>query len=357
MNIKKEKEDLEKQLNRLKQNSLIIFLLVLINTCVVFSQVESPSDNYILGQVEITGQNNFDKNTILNITNLKIGQKINTNGQEITNAVKSLWNQNIFSDVKIFKIEKENNTIHLEVFLNSLPKLSKFKFSGIKKSEEDDLRDKIRLKVGMSVNSSVLKNCTEKINNYFIEKGRLNTKCIVESLTDSLNSNSVTLNFKIIDNQRIKIDKISFNGNQSVKSSKLKKTMKNTREKNLRFLFSSSKLVMNQLEEDLVSVRSLYNSKGFRDFKVTDYSISKISDNGSVSIDIALDEGDQYFFGDISWLGNKKYDSERLSDILSLKRGDIYDSSLLDERINMSRNGDDISALYMDDGYLFFFSN
>ena len=89
----------------------------------------------------------------------------------------------------------------------------------------------------MSVNSSVLKNCTEKINNYFIEKGRLNTKCIVESLTDSLNSNSVTLNFKIIDNQRIKIDKISFNGNQSVKSSKLKKTMKNTREKNLRFLF------------------------------------------------------------------------------------------------------------------------
>ena len=231
LNIKKEKEDLEKQLNRLKQNSLIIFLLVLINTCVVFSQVESPSDNYILGQVEITGQNNFDKNTILNITNLKIGQKINTNGQEITNAVKSLWNQNIFSDVKIFKIEKENNTIHLEVFLNSLPKLSKFKFSGIKKSEEDDLRDKIRLKVGMSVNSSVLKNCTEKINNYFIEKGRLNTKCIVESLTDSLNSNSVTLNFKIIDNQRIKIDKISFNGNQSVKSSKLKKTMKNTREK------------------------------------------------------------------------------------------------------------------------------
>ena len=237
MNIKKEKEDLEKQLNRLKQNSLIIFLLVLINTCVVFSQVESPSDNYILGQVEITGQNNFDKNTILNITNLKIGQKINTNGQEITNAVKSLWNQNIFSDVKIFKIEKENNTIHLEVFLNSLPKLSKFKFSGIKKSEEDDLRDKIRLKVGMSVNSSVLKNCTEKINNYFIEKGRLNTKCIVESLTDSLNSNSVTLNFKIIDNQRIKIDKISFNGNQSVKSSKLKKTMKNTREKKFKIPF------------------------------------------------------------------------------------------------------------------------
>ena len=354
MNIKKEKGDLEKQLNRLKKNSLIIFLLILINTCVVFSQEENLNGNYILGQVEITGQNKLDKKSVLNVMNLKIGQKINTNGEEITNAVKSLWNQNIFSDIKIFKIEKENKIIHLEVLLNSLPKLSKFKFTGIKKSEEDDLRDKIRLKVGMSVSSSLLKNCTEKINSYFIEKGRLNTKCIVESVTDSVNFNSVTLNFNIIDNHRIKIDEISFNGNKSVKTSKLKKTMKNTREKSLRFLFSSSKLVMKQLEEDLVSVRSLYNSKGFRDFKVTDYSISKINDNGSVRIDIDVDEGDQYFFGDISWLGNKKYDSEKLSEILSLKRGDIYDSSLLDERINMSRNGDDISALYMDDGYLFF---
>ncbi|MED5307012.1 MAG: POTRA domain-containing protein, partial [Bacteroidota bacterium] len=286
----------------MKKNSLIILLLILINNCAVFSQEENLNGNYILGQVEITGQNKLDKKSVLNVMNLKIGQKINTNGEEITNAVKSLWNQNIFSDIKIFKIEKENKIIHLEVLLNSLPKLSKFKFTGIKKSEEDDLRDKIRLKVGVSVSSSLLKNCTEKINNYFIEKGRLNTKCIVESVTDSLNFNSVTLNFSIIDNHRIKIDEISFNGNTSVKTSKLKKTMKNTREKNLRFLFSSSKLVMKQLEEDLVSVRNLYNSKGFRDFKVTDYSISKIDDNGSVRIDINIDEGDQYFFGDISWL-------------------------------------------------------
>ena len=98
MNIKKEKGDLEKQLNRLKKNSLIIFLLILINTCVVFSQEENLNGNYILGQVEITGQNKLDKKSVLNIMNLKIGQKINTNGEEITNAVKSLWNQNIFSD-------------------------------------------------------------------------------------------------------------------------------------------------------------------------------------------------------------------------------------------------------------------
>ena len=79
-----------------------------------FHKEENLNGNYILGQVEITGQNKLDKKSVLNVMNLKIGQKINTNEREITNAVKSLWNQNIFSDIKIFKIEKENKIIHLE---------------------------------------------------------------------------------------------------------------------------------------------------------------------------------------------------------------------------------------------------
>ena len=79
-----------------------------------------------------------------------------------------------------------------------------------------------------------------------------------------------------------------------------------------------------------------------------------INDDNTISINIKVDEGEKYFFGNVFWIGNKIYSNDELSKRLSIKSGDIYNQTLLEEKLFGNANGDDISSLYLDDGYLFF---
>jgi len=344
---------LGKQLNKLKMKSFNFIFILILNCFFALGQQQTTSQKYILGGIELTGNHNLDNPSILRIMNLSIGQELSAPGEEISNGVKALWNQNIFSDIQVWKRQQDNKIIILEIYLEALPSLTKFKFIGIKKSEEDALRDKIDLQIGMAVSSSLLYNTNQIIENHFVEKGFLQTTCQSKVIPDSINENRKTLHFVIDKKERVKIKSINFSGNNNIKASKLKKVMKNTRETGLRYLFSSSKIIEKDYAEDLKSIINFYHSKGFRDLEIINEDFVELSDQ-NMQINIEIKEGEQYFFGDISWLGNKKYESEKLTEILGIKKGDIFDSALLDERLNMSRNGDDISALYMDDGYLFF---
>jgi outer membrane protein insertion porin family len=353
LNTKKEKEGLERQQNKLTMKIFKFFLVLFIPFFCVIAQDINPSKQYILGDIELSGEHNLSKNSVLKIMNLSIGQKIILPGDELKNSIKSLWNQNIFSDIQVWKVEQNDKVINLEIYLKTLPSLSKFKFSGIKKGEEDDLRKKIELNIGTPVNQNLITNSKQKIKTYFIEKGFSNATCEIQSTTDTIDINKVILHFNILKNERMKIEAINFSGNKNIKTRKLKKRMKNTREKALKYIFSSSKLIKENYEEDLIQVLNFYKENGYRDAIILKDSIYSSSDN-KLTIDIEISEGKQYFFGEITWLGNTKYESETLTKILGIQKGDVFDETRLDERLNMSRNGDDVSALYMDDGYLFF---
>ena len=119
-------------------------------------------------------------------------------------------------------------------------------------------------------------------------------------------------------------------------------------------ILSSSKFIREKFEEDLSNIINLYRENGYRDAKILSDSIFVDNENGELHVFIDVEEGDQYYFGNVRWLGNAKFSSEQLSEILSVNKGDLFDQKLLDERLYMSMNGNDISSLYMDDGYLFF---
>ena len=158
--------------------------------------------------------------------NLNIGQKINIPGLEITNGIKSLWEQNRFSDIQVHEITRNGKEVILEIYLESTPRLSKFRFSGIKKSEEDALREELKLKIGTPISPHIINTSNNKITDYFISKGFRNITCQTNTINDSI-TDGLILHFDIQKNTRIKIAKIKFNGNNNIKSSKLKKLMKN----------------------------------------------------------------------------------------------------------------------------------
>jgi outer membrane protein insertion porin family len=281
----------------------IKFIFTILIPCFfVTAQQNLQTNQYILGGLTLSGNHNIQTSSILSIMNLSIGQKVNLPGTEISDGLSQLWDQNLFSDIQIYQNKVENNTIFLDVYLEAFSTLSKFKFSGIKKSEEDKLREELKLTIGMAVSNNILKTSKNKVEQYFIEKGFLYTQCQIEPLADSTKSNRVILDFIIKKNERLKIKTISFSGNSNVPNKKLKKLMKETKETGIKYLFSSSKMIKENYKEDLGAIIDYYHQKGYRDALISGDSLY-MNEDGLLMLDISIHEGEQYFFGDISWIG------------------------------------------------------
>ena len=342
----------------MKKFYLNIFFLILVGINFnLISQSKTDSGNqYMIGGFNFSGNSNLESNTILSLIDLNVGDNIFVPGEEIPTAIKTLWKQNMFSDIQIFQTKIEGNIIYLEIYLDQLPKLEKFQFKGLKKSEIDKLREELNLSRGIYV-SNQIKNKTENyIIKYFQEKGFLNATCSVnEERNQKLNSS--TLIIDVNKNERVKIKEIIISSDKNTfKQGKLKRQLKNTKETGIKNIFSSSKFIESDFDEDLQNLIAMYRENGYRDAKIIGHKTS-FNNTGDLLLNIELIEGEKYFFGDIKWIGNSKYDSEKLNELLSIKEGEVFDQKLLEERLYMSRNGNDISSLYMDDGYLFFQAN
>ena len=313
---------------------------------------ERPVEYEIAG-ITVSGIENLDKNAIITLSGLDVGSKIMVPGEKLSKAITKLWDQNLFADITINVSKVLGSNIFLEIYLEELPKLSKFGFQGASKSEVDKIRDKIELTRGEIVTDNIINNTKHVIIEYFKDKGYLNTVVEISQVTDPSSLSSVILDIDINKGEKVKINSITFEGVNEVKEKKLKRTLKETKEKKFFRIFKTSKFLDEAFETDLEKIINLYNEKGFRDAQIVSKNIDEISSN-LIDINITIEEGIKYHFRNIDWLGNTKYNSEYLDLLLGIKSGDVYDEKMMNERLQMSMSGTDITSLYMDDGYLFF---
>jgi outer membrane protein insertion porin family len=313
---------------------------------------ERPVEYEVAG-ITIQGITNLDKNAIITLSGLAVGDKIMIPGEEISKAITKLWAQNLFADIQIEVSKILGNNIFLEIVLQELPRLSKFGFKGGSKSEIEKIREKVELVRGKIVNDNLINNTQYIVKEYFTDKGFLNTEVTINQILDTAETASVILEVGIDKGEKIKISEINFTGVTKFKIKKLKRQLKETKEKSFFRIFKTSKFLDQAYQDDLQSIIALYNEKGYRDARIVKEEITDISDK-LISINLTIEEGLQYHFRTISWLGNTKYNSEYLNQMLGIKSGDIYDQKMMNERLQMSMSGTDISSLYMDDGYLFF---
>jgi outer membrane protein insertion porin family len=313
---------------------------------------KSPKQ-YELGTITVEGADNFDHQAIKLIAGLKQGQRITIPGQQISKAIKSLWNEGLFSDIGIF-IEKEiDGVIFLKIKVTPRPKLSRFKFKGVNKREVDKIREEISLYTGKTITENLVYQTESKIKGYFRNKGYYSVSVGINRITDTLMNNSQIFVINIAKGKKVGIQKIVIEGNQSIPIWKLKMAMKDTKERKLWRFFKRSKFTETAFEKDKLSMLTKFNAIGLRDAQIVRDTVIKLNDK-SIEIHLKINEGNKYYFGDIDWIGNTKFRSSYLDSILGIKKGDIYNKSLLDQRITMSQDGRDISSLYMDRGYLFF---
>lgn len=354
----------------------------------------APSE-YTIGGITVTGTQYLDQDILISLSGLRIGDKISIPGDAVSNAIKNLWNQGFFTDIKVYITKTIGSTAFLEIAVKERARLSRFTLNGIKKGESDDIREKIKLVKGRVVNENMKMTTANMIKNYYSEKGYLNCAVTIVEKPDTLLSNSVLLDIDIDKGAKVKIESISISGNEVVSRKKIKKLMKKTHEKakfdlkgmlsrknikgaipdsasvtdiagnlspsqaykyaadytNLN-IFKGSKFLKKEYDADKLKIIEYYNEKGYRDAYIVRDSVYLHGKNLKIELDIY--EGRQYYFRNITWTGNTKYSSAYLSSMLNIERGEIYNQKLLDEKLYMSQSGSDISSLYMDDGYLFF---
>ena len=349
---------MEKLIN--KKNSLTFskYLTILTVALLSFNSVAQETSyvkgsEYVLKEVSVSGLKNFNEQTVITYTGLKEGQKIRIPGEEISAIISKLWKLDLFSDINFYLTNIENGEASIQIDILELPTLSEFKITGLKKSKTETIVAETELKKGKKITENFIKTTKNFIINKYKKDGFLNTKVSINILPDSTEVNFSKMLINVDLGDRVKIDQINFTGNELTKSSKLKKKMKKTKTKLLGRFWKKSKFIEKEYKEDLNSILDFYKEKGYRDARIISDSV--ITDKNRITINIDLQEGNKYYFGDIAFLGNSVYSDAQLARALGLFKGDTYNGVLLKKRIsdNTKPDGEDLSNLYQNNGYLF----
>ncbi len=314
----------------------------------------SDPGKYTIAGVDIVGAENRDRNAIKSITGLREGETIEIPGDDIPNAIKALWKLRLFEDVQIYETNREDgNIIYLEIFIKERPTLSRYTFRGTKKIYHDDLNEALEdvITKGSIVTEDMKDLASNKITEYFVEKGFLETDVNIIEEKDETAENGIKLLFEIEKKEKLKIARIDFFENKYVTDTKLRRKMKNIKKKNT--ILKKSRFVKSEWKEDKNTVIQHYKTLGYRDAKFTKDTMYTNLD-GELMIALTIDEGEQYTFGNIDWRGNTIYTEDQLTTILGIQKGEIFNPELLEKRLRFSLDGRDVSSLYLDDGYLFF---
>ena len=344
---------------------MIFLALLLALSCPSWAQqagngVEVDYNNpkkYIVGGVKLEGNEYLSENQILQVAALREGMEVTVPSEEMSNIVTRLWRQRYFEDVavSIDSLVPTRDTAYFKISIIERPRVSRWLFSGVKSSEQKELEERLNLKRGGEFSEYVVKTSSDIIKRYYKEKGFSNVKVDVNTKRDTVIRSAIRVQFAVDRGEKVKIQKITFNGADHVKESKLVRSMKKTRDKRLQNFFSSKKFQEKEYENDKRQLLTAFNEAGFRDARIVKDTMYYVEPN-RLQIDFEIDEGKQYYFRDITWTGNSVYASEDLNSVLMIEKGDVYDVVTMQKRLfgGGKQSEYDITKLYRDNGYLFF---
>jgi len=328
--------------------SVLILALVYNNS---YSQVESPA-TYRIASIDTKGNKNYESNTIITYSGLNLGQEINFPSDDTKEALTRLWNIGIFSDVKLYIDKKFGNEIYVVIEVEELPRVENIEITGNDEYSSDDLKDYISLVTGEVVSEQKLKDIQFNLEKYYAEEGYGLAKVKVDKLISA--GNEARIRVKIEEGNKLSVNKISFEGNKFISSDDLEGAMDETSEKVWWKLWDGATFDKKKFDGDLKLIEEFYKEKGFKDATVTAHILDILPSKEDVNIKIKIDEGTRYYINDVTFEGNKLYDSKFLKFKLNMRPGEVYNTKKVQQNIYGNETETDISSSYLDNGYLSF---
>jgi outer membrane protein insertion porin family len=309
---------------------------------------------YIIGGTTISGTQFIDKEVIITLSKLIKGETITLPGDATANAIKALWAQGLFDDIQLDISRIDADTVYFDIAVVERPRLSTFELNGLSKSQKTDILEKISEKKGKAIiNENLYNSTTATIKKYLLGKGYFFTSVEYKTVADPNLENGMVLQVFVDKGDKVKVHHINFTGNEEFSSGKLRKLLKKTKQQAFYKVFGSGKFNKEKYDEDKLKLVAGMQSRGYRDAAILRDSIYRYNSK-SIGIDIDVFEGRKYYFGDITWVGNAKYKEEILAKILGIEKGEVFSEEKLDKKLKGSASGDDVSSLYLNDGYLTF---
>ncbi|MBO7723950.1 MAG: BamA/TamA family outer membrane protein [Paludibacteraceae bacterium] len=336
------------------------FVFLFLFFCVALVAQENPdiaytssaAKEYEIAAIEIRGADSYEDYVLVGFSGLKVGQKIKVPGTEITNSVKRFWKQSLFSSVKIFADKIEGDKIWLTIELKQNPRVAGVNFTGLKKSEVEDLESKIAISKGTQITKDLIDRSEQTIKKYLDEKGYSNAFIRIRQLESEEQKGNVVVDIYVDKKNKVRVNEIYVIGNEALSLKQIDKAMKKTnRRKNILNLFRSKKFISEKYEEDKTALIQKYNEIGYRDAVIVADSVVQINEKYK-DVYLTVEEGRKYYFRNIKWIGNTQYPSEILDRVLNIKKGSVYNQKQMNKRL--VEDDDAVANLYKNNGYLFF---
>ena len=308
---------------------------------------------YVINDINVTGIKSFNEQTVITYTGLFVGKKVQIPGEDISKIINKLWKLELFSDINFYITKIVEDKVDIEISIIELPSLSEYKITGLKKTKAETIEEEIEIKRGQKITENFIETTKNYIVNKYQKNGFLNTKVNINTIKDSIGLNNEKMVINVDLGDRVKVNEIEFSGNEIFKSKQLRKKMKKTKTKLPGRFWKKSKFIEDDYQTDLTSIVDFYKEKGYRDARIISDTV--ITNDNSIKLNIDINEGKKYYFGDIKFLGNTVYSDDQLSKLLGLFKGDTYNGVLLKKRIADSSkpDGEDLTNLYQNNGYLF----
>ena len=311
----------------------------------------------ILGGMSVSGIEGYEDYMLTSISGLQVGQKVSVPGNEITDAVKRYWRHGLFSFVQISADSIVGNKVYLHIKLSAHPRVSAINYIGLKKSEREDMEEKLGLLRGSQIHPDVINRAQILAKNYFDEKGFKNADVDIQQRTDLTEKNHVILDVIIDKKEKMKVRNIIIEGNEKLKTGKIKGGLfkkgafaKTHEAGKLSTFLKSKKFTPTRWKEDKQKLLDKYNELGYRDAYIVEDSVWN-NDPKHVNIYIKVDEGKKYYLRNITWVGNTVYNTDQLARLFGMAEGDVYNQKLMNKRL--MDDEDAVGNLYYNNGYVF----
>lgn len=363
--IEKRYMNVSRQISNCRQVFCIMLFLLCCGIANAQDIIVNPEVSYtanprevVIGGIKIDGVEGYEDFMLQGISGLQVGQEIEMPGNAITDAVKRYWRHGLFSDVTISADSLIGNTVYLRITLKTRPRVSTINYNGVKKSEREDLEQKLGLLKGAQITPNMVARAKKLAEKYFDEKGFKNADIAIRQRDDVAQKNMVILDIDIDKKEKTKVHAITIEGNEQLKESKIKGGLftkgalgKINEAGKFKTFFKAKKYTPERYKEAKQSLIDKYNEYGFRDATILEDSVSSFDDK-HVNVYLKVEEGQRYYIRNITWVGNTIYNTDQLTAVLGMKKGDVYNQKLLKKRL--SDDEDAVGNMYWNNGYLFY---
>ena len=312
----------------------------------------SSPQKYTIADITVSGIKHYEANLLINISGLEVGQEITVPGDDITNSIRKFWRHGLFSDVTISATKLVNSKIWLNIDLKERPRLSLINYHGMKKSEKEEIEKSIAMIKGSQVTPNLINRTNQIITAHFVEKGFHNVEVNIIQRDDVSSENQLIIDIYVDKKEKVRVDNLHIVGNSVMSYNKINRSMKKTNGKRWINLFRTKKFIDDEYSNDKQALIAKYNEQGYRDAILVQDSVVDGEKENTVDIYLSVEEGRKYYFGDFKWVGNTKFPSDQLEFKMRIEEGDVYNQSLLTERLETDE--DAVGSLYSDNGYLFY---